>query len=180
MNPSDLKALPSPRFWRRVFCNLYEQLILLGVLAFTFLVPNLIIGIVFGIAIPSWLTFFYLYGVLALYFTWYWRRNGQTLAMQTWRIQLITADGYRPEKKQAFWRYVYGSLWLLPCLAVHATFPLRGWQIISLLFVVALFLWPLSIYIDRKHRQGLPDRMAGTKLIELSRYPKKEQVPTKA
>ena len=136
MNPGDLKALPSPRFWRRVFCNLYEQLILLGVLAFTFLVPNLIIGIVFGIAIPSWLTFFYLYGVLALYFTWYWRRNGQTLAMQTWRIQLITADGYRPEKKQAFWRYVYG--------------------------------------------QGLPDRMAGTKLIELPRYPKKEQVPTKA
>jgi len=66
MNPAELKALPSPRFWRRVFCNLYEQLILLGVLAFTFLVPNLIIGIVFGVAIPSWLTFFYLYGVLAL------------------------------------------------------------------------------------------------------------------
>jgi len=41
-------------------------------------------------------------------------------------------------------------------------------------------LWPLSIYIDRKHRQGLPDRMAGTKLIELPRYPKKEQAPTKA
>ena len=96
MNPSELNALPSPRFWRRVSCNLYEQLILLGVLALTYLVPNLIIGIVFGMAIPSWLTFFYLYGVLALYFTWYWRRNGQTLAMQTWRIQLITEDGYRP------------------------------------------------------------------------------------
>lgn len=58
MNPSELNALPSPRFWRRVSCNLYEQLILLGVLALTFLVPNLIIGIVFGMAIPSWLTFF--------------------------------------------------------------------------------------------------------------------------
>jgi uncharacterized RDD family membrane protein YckC len=174
MSPAELKALPSPRFWRRVFCNLYEQLILLGVLAFTFLVPNLIIGIVFGVAIPSWLTFFYLYGVLALYFTWYWRRSGQTLAMQTWRIQLITEDGYRPEKKQAFWRYVYGSLWLLPCLAIHAAFQLRGWQIISLLFVVALFCWPLTIYIDRKHRQGLPDRMAKTKLVELPRHPNKK------
>jgi len=132
------------------------------------------IGIIFGIAIPSWLTFFYLYGVLALYFTWYWRRNGQTLAMQTWRIQLITEDGYRPENKQAFWRYVYGSLWIVPCLVIHAAYPLRGWQIIGVLFVVSLFLWPLSIYIDPKQRQGLPDRMAGTKLVEQPRHPNKE------
>ncbi|NCX67040.1 MAG: hypothetical protein EBW95_05905, partial [Burkholderiaceae bacterium] len=45
--------------------------------------------------------------------------------------------------------------------------PLRGWQIIGLLFSVSLFLWPLSTYLDRKHRQGIPDRMAQTKLVQL-------------
>ena len=49
MNPSELNALPSPRFWRRVSCNLYEQLILLGVLALTFLVPNLIMALFLGL-----------------------------------------------------------------------------------------------------------------------------------
>jgi len=166
MNPSEFQELPTPSFWRRVFCNLYEQLLLVGVLALTFMVPNLLIGVLFGVAIPSWLSFFYLYGVLAVYFTWYWRRNGQTLAMQTWRMKLITDQGLPPNKKQALWRYVYGSLWIVPCLIVHAIYPLRGWQIIGLLFAVSLFLWPLSIYLDRK-RQGIPDRLAQTKLVQL-------------
>ncbi len=108
MNPAELNSLPPPRFWRRVFCNLYEQLLLVGVLALTFMVPNLLIGVLFGIAIPSWLSFFYLYGVLGFYFVWYWRRNGQTLAMQTWRIQIVAEDGGLLAKNQAHRRYGYG------------------------------------------------------------------------
>ena len=38
MTPAELDVLPSPQFWRRVSCSLYEQLVLLGVIAFTFLV----------------------------------------------------------------------------------------------------------------------------------------------
>jgi len=177
MNPTELNALPTPRFWRRVFCNLYEQLLLVGVLALTFMVPNLLIGVLFGIAIPSWLSFFYLYGVLGFYFVWYWRRNGQTLAMQTWRMQIVAEDGGLLAKNQAIWRYVYGSLWIVPCLIVHAIYPLRGWQIIGLLFTVSLFLWPLSMYLDRKHRQGVPDRMAQTKLVQLPPKSKTSAAP---
>ena len=71
MTPAELSALPSPQFWRRVSCTLYEQLVLLGVVALTFLVPNLALGILFGVSLPSWLTFLYLYVVLGLYFVWY-------------------------------------------------------------------------------------------------------------
>jgi hypothetical protein len=45
MTPAELNALPSPKFWRRVSCSLYEQLVLLGVVALTFLLPNLGLGI---------------------------------------------------------------------------------------------------------------------------------------
>ena len=170
MTPTELNALPAPRFWRRVFCTLYEQLVLLGVVALTFLLPNLALGILFGISLPSWLTFLYLYCVLGIYFVWYWTKTGQTLAMQTWRIRLIAANGMAPTRAQALQRYVYGSLWLLPCIGIQFCLELHRWQIIEMLFFVALFLWPLSIYLDRVNpdmRQGIPDRLARTRQVIL-------------
>ena len=143
---------------------------LLGVIAFTFLVPNLALGILFGVSLPSWLTFIYLYTVLGIYFVWYWTKSGQTLAMQTWRIRLIDQRGYTLNRRQAIWRYVYGSLWLVPCVLLQWMFHLEKWQIIEMLFSVALFFWPLSIYLDRrpqKDRQSLADRFSGTRLVEL-------------
>ena len=170
MTPAELSTLPSPHFWRRVSFCLYEQLVLLGVIALTFLVPNLGLGILFGIALPSWLTFIYLYAVLGLYFVWYWSKSGQTLAMQTWRIRMIDVNGFTLTRRQALWRYIYGSLWIIPCVLLQWAFHLEKWQIIEMLFAVALFFWPLTIYLDRRSpllRQSLPDRFAGTRLVEL-------------
>ena len=170
MTPAELNALPAPQFWRRVSCCLYEQLVLLGVIAFTFLVPNLGLGILFGVSLPSWLTFLYLYSVLGIYFVWYWTKSGQTLAMQTWRIRMVGANGFNLTRRQAIWRYVYGSLWIVPCAFLQWIFHLEKWQIIEMLFAVALFIWPLSIFLDRRNaslRQSLPDRMANSRLVEL-------------
>ena len=170
MTPAELNTLPAPSFWRRVSCGLYEQLVLLGVIAFTFLLPNLALGILFGVALPSWLTFFYLYFVLGVYFIWYWTKSGQTLAMQTWRVRIITANGFNLSRRQALWRYIYGSLWIIPCVLLQWLFHLEKWQIIEMLFSVALFIWPLTIYLDRRspnQRQSLPDRLAGSRLVEL-------------
>lgn len=170
MTPAELKVLPSPHFWRRVSCSLYEQLVLLGVIALTFLLPNLALGILFGVSLPSWVTFLYLYGVLGVYFVWYWTKSGQTLAMQTWRIRIIDLHGHTLTRKQAMWRYVYGSLWIIPCVGLQWVFHLQKWQIIEMLFTTALFLWPLSIYLDRcvsGDRQSIPDRLARTRLVEL-------------
>ncbi len=170
ITPAELDALPAPQFWRRASCVLYEQLVLLGVIALTFLVPNLGLGILFGFALPSWLTFLYLYAVLGIYFVWYWTKSGQMLAMQTWRVRMIGPGGCNLTRKQAIWRYVYGSLWLVPCVLLQWLLELQRWQIIEMLFAVALFLWPLSIYLDRVNplrRQSLPDRFARTRLVEL-------------
>lgn len=170
MTPAELSTLPAPGFWRRVSCCLYEQLVLLGVIAFTFLVPNLGLGILFGVSLPSWLTFLYLYTVLGVYFVWYWTKSGQTLAMQTWRIRMIGANGFNLTRRQAIWRYVYGSLWIVPCVFLQWIFHLEKWQIIEMLFSVALFIWPLSIFLDRRSaslRQSLPDRLANSRLVEL-------------
>ena len=170
MTPAELNVLPAPSFWRRVSCTLYEQLVLLGVIALTFLVPNLFLGILFGISLPSWLTFLYLYAVLAIYFVWYWTKSGQTLAMQTWRVRMIGGNGFNLSRRQALWRYIYGSLWIIPCIILQWILHLEKWQIIEMLFTAALLIWPLSIYLDRREpslRQSLPDRLAGSRLVEL-------------
>jgi uncharacterized RDD family membrane protein YckC len=173
ISAAELNEFPAPRFWRRVFCGLYEQLVLLGVIALTFLLPNLLLGVLFNLSLPNWLTFIYLYGVLGAYFVWYWRRTGQTLAMQTWRIRMVSKDGGAITRNQAIKRYFFGSLWLAPCMLLQWIFELHRWQILEMLFAVALFLWPLSIYLQRSNplqRQGLPDRWAGTKLVELPKH----------
>jgi hypothetical protein len=90
--------------------------------------------------------------------------------MQTWRIRIINQHGHTLGRRQALWRYIYGSLWIFPCILLQAVLHLQKWQIIEMLFVVALLIWPLSIYLDRanpKGSQSLPDRIAGTRLIEL-------------
>jgi uncharacterized RDD family membrane protein YckC len=112
--------------------------------------------------------------VLAFYFVWYWTHTGQTLAMQTWRVKLVNVSGARLSRRQALWRYVYGSLWLVPCILIQASAELQKWGIIGLLFAVSLFLWPLSIYLDPRHRQTIPDRLGKTKLITLPKIEKKK------
>ena len=90
--------------------------------------------------------------------------------MQTWRVRMIGPGGYNLTRRQAIWRYVFGSLWIVPCVLLQWLFGLQKWQIIEMLFTVALFLWPLSIYLDRVNPllcQSLPDRFGKTRLVEL-------------
>lgn len=90
---------------RRFASMLYEVLLLLGVLALTFLVPMLILGIGFGVLPPGGVMWVWIYLVLGGYFVWYWRQGGQTLAMQTWKLRIVTADGAPVSLRQAWLRY---------------------------------------------------------------------------
>lgn len=129
---------------RRLASLLYEQMLLLGVLALTFLVPYLILGVAWGIEAPGWVEWLHLFLVLGFYFVWYWHRGGQTLAMQTWRLQLVDArSGTPPPLRQAVLRYAL------------------SWP--SMLFFGAGVLWCL---FDRE-RQFLHDRLAGTRIVLL-------------
>lgn len=128
---------------RRLASLLYEALLLLGVLALTFLVPYLLLGVFFQIAPAGWAAWLHIYLVLGAYFIWYWRRRGQTLAMQTWRLRLVTADGRVPSVATGWLRYTL------------------AWP--SLLCFGFGLAWAL---IDRD-RQFLHDRLAGTRIVLL-------------
>lgn len=119
---------------------LYESLLLLGVLSVAFMLPNLAIGLAFGITPPGPLLALHIFIAIGAYFLWYWRHGGQTLAMQTWKMRLVGSDGGRPSMARLCLRY---------CLA---------WP--SVLCYGVGLAWAL---FDRD-RQFLHDRLAGTRL----------------
>jgi uncharacterized RDD family membrane protein YckC len=170
---SYLRSLPAPTIKRRIALNLYEMLVLFGVLAFTFLVPHLTIGVLFEVTAPSAILMAHVYLVLAFYFMWYWTKTGQTLAMQTWRIQLVSEDGAIMKRSQALMRFAIGSLWLIPAaLLLFINIKMNpsasmGGSVSIIFFSITLFLWPLSAVLDRKNRQSIPDRWSGTRLVQL-------------
>jgi len=87
--------------------------------------------------------FFQLYLALiaGAYFVWQWSRSGQTLAMKTWRLRLVTRQGSPVGMGQACARYLIA--------------------LAGLLLFGAGFLWA---GLDSE-RQFLHDRIAGTRIV---------------
>jgi uncharacterized RDD family membrane protein YckC len=150
------------------------MLILLGVWAIGYLVPSLLLGILMNIQVPQWLAFGHVYVLFGIYFTWYWTRTGQTLAMQTWKVKMVGENNQLLNRGQAMIRYAISSLWLIPTIIIYILFkyvflsPLGHWPTIELLFCMILLFWPLTCLFDRQNPQGaqsIADRLAKTKLI---------------
>jgi uncharacterized RDD family membrane protein YckC len=108
---------------------------------------------------------YWLFVVLGIYFSWFWRYGGQTLAMKTWRIQVLTRDGTPLSWTRAVPRYVLAWLWFLPGLAAARYLNAQGWMLVALP-TLNMLLWALAVFLDRD-RQFLHDRLAGTRIIQL-------------
>jgi len=122
---------------------LYETVLLVGVLSFAFVLPHLLLGMVRKAAVHGALLWLHVFVVLLLYFGWLWKRNGQTLAMQTWKIRLVSTAGGALTTRQILMRYML------------------AWP--SLLLGGIGLAWAL---VDRD-RQFLHDRLSRTRLIRI-------------
>ncbi len=135
---ADCRNTP-PGLLRRLASMVYESLLVLALLfvaAFIYLQFR-------NPQAPGGMIFFQLYLALVTgaYFLWFWTHGGQTLAMKTWRLRLVTVEGGRVPLARAVAR-------LLLAVAGIACFGLG----------LAWALW------DREG-QFLHDRLAGTRLV---------------
>ena len=102
-----------------------------------------------------------LFALGALYCVWSWSDGRRTLAMKTWRLRLVRADGEALDRRTALARYL--AAWLGPALALVAYLLLHpashgahaAW------LVGFNFLWA---FID-PGRRFLHDRIAGTWIV---------------
>ncbi len=140
--PRPVVTLASLR--RRLACLLYESLLLLGVFAAGFLLPQVLLGIALGATLPGWLSWLHLFVLFGVYFVCLWRRNGQTLAMQTWQVQLVDEHGRPPSLARCLLRYAL-------C-----------WPGMLLLASGVGLIWTAFVDADRQFPH---DRIAGTRLV---------------
>lgn len=96
-------------------CFVYEGVLLFGVLMAAGLVYAVAAGQRDAMVGRHGLQLF-VFVVLGVYFSWFWTHGGQTLAMKTWRIRLVRADGARLSMPRAWLRYLLCWLWFAPAL----------------------------------------------------------------
>jgi uncharacterized RDD family membrane protein YckC len=140
-NAMPATALIYPGIRRRLASGIYDGLLLIGVAALAWLLPHIVIGQLFHVVAPGPVLAAHLVLLLGFYFLWYWHHGGQTLAMQTWKIRLISVTGNAPARGQLITRFVL------------------AWPSIG--FFGAGLMWAL---FDRD-RQFLHDRFAGTRIV---------------
>ncbi len=137
-------TLPPAPFLTRIAAMVYESLL---VTAVVFVASFIIIPVVGEMHAPWQRHLFqvYILSVTFVYFSAFWLRSGQTLAMKTWRIRLVQQNGNTLTFRQAAFRFALA----LP----------------GLLLAGLGFWWAL---IDRD-KQFLHDRIAGTRLVRVPR-----------
>lgn len=156
----------TPTLRRRLTCMLYEAVLLFGVLMASTAVYVFARPLLQRLGIDSTLTMqLWSFLVLGGYFTWFWQRSGQTLAMQTWRIRVVTADGKPPRWPRAALRFVLAWLWLPPSAAIGHLLGLVKGPFVGAL-AAGLLIWVMLAWLDPR-RQFLHDRLAGTRLVDL-------------
>ena len=143
MQDNAIAPTPAPLL-ARFAVMVYESLLITAVV---FVASFIIIPVVGDLHAPWQRHLFqvYILGILFAYFSAFWLRSGQTLAMKTWRIRLVQQNGDTLSFKQAVLRFALALTGLL---------------------LAGIGYW--WAFFDRD-KQFLHDRLAGTRLIQVPR-----------
>lgn len=152
-----------PGIARRLACFLYEGVLLFGIVMIAGLLWSVVTNQRHALVGTFGLRAF-LFGVLGLYFVYFWSRHGQTLAMRTWHIRLVTRDGAVPSVARGIARYVLAWLWFVPALTLLWASGLRGGGVTTAVLCAGVLTYA---GLARLHpeRQYLHDVLCGTRLV---------------
>ena len=131
-----------PTLGRLLGSLFYECLVVFSLLLVAFWIPQSLL-LAAGFHPPGSVLLAHLMLLLLIYFLWFWLNSGQTLAMKTWQLRLISTEGHHIRPAQALFRY------------------LAAWA--SLLLCGSGYLW---VVFDPE-RRFLHDRLAGTRIVWL-------------
>jgi uncharacterized RDD family membrane protein YckC len=161
-----LPATPSLR--RRMACWFYEGVLLFAVALIAALLFSVATNMRSGIASQRPLLTGFLLVVFAVYFCFFWSK-GQTLAMKTWRINVVDQYGRRLTQGRALIRFVYCWTWFLAPLALYTSgrTDVRQSGVAAVVWIAA---WALLSFMHPQ-RQFWHDAWAGTRLVDAPQQP---------
>lgn len=107
----------------------------------------------------------FLFLILAIYFSWFWSRGGQTLAMRAWHLRVVDQQGRPLTQWRALLRFLLSWLWFLPALA--SVWLLDEHRSLGAIFGAMAAGIVAYLLIARMHpqRQFLHDVLGGTRLV---------------
>jgi uncharacterized RDD family membrane protein YckC len=156
-------SAPAPGLRRRLAAFVYEGVLLFGVL--------MIAALAYGLATQQRHALVGMHGlqlflflVLGLYFTWFWSHGGQTVAMKTWQVRLLSRDGQAVGVARAWLRYVLSWLWFVPALVGIYLAGLRSGGAISLALLAGILGYAQLARLNPR-RQFLHDLISRTELV---------------
>ena len=153
----------TPGLARRLAAFLYEGVLLFGVVMMAAYLYSSLTQQRHALQGKAGLQAF-LFAVLAIYFTWFWSRGGQTVAMKAWHIRLVLADGRPVPQVRALVRYLLSWLWFLPALgAVHLS-GLQGNGLYAAALLTGVLAYASLVWL-RPDRQFWHDAVCGTRLV---------------
>ena len=150
--------------WRRLAAFVYEGLLLFGVVMLAGFIYGTLTQQRHALQGQTGLKIF-VFLVLGAYFVWFWSRHGQTLAMRTWRLRLVRADGAGIGWVRACCRYVLAWLWFLPAWAAQAAAGLQGAGVTFGMMLTGILAYVLVARF-LPDRQFLHDWICGTCIID--------------
>ena len=154
----------APGLARRLAAFIYEGVLLFGVVMIAGLVYSGLTQQRHALQGRVGLMLF-LFMVLGLYFSWFWSRGGQTVAMKAWHIRLLSADGRPVSQARAAARYVLSWLWFLPATAAVYSAGLHAKAEIVTAMVVGVLAYAALAWL-RPDRQFWHDAVCGTRLVD--------------
>jgi uncharacterized RDD family membrane protein YckC len=159
-----ISGLGTPTAGSRLLCACYEFCLLFAV---TFVSGYLFLSLLQWqwplsplrlMAYQGWM-----FWVIGSYFVWFWRHGGQTLAMKTWKIRLVSTRAGGLSMLQSLTRYALLWIGLVPAAIIAGVYPEHSQRAVAVWLAIQLlcFGW---MFIDRD-RQFLHDRLSGTRLV---------------
>lgn len=166
MTPVEPAALVAPGLGRRFAALAYEGVLLFGVLMLSGWLYSSLTQQRHALQGKAGLQAF-IFIVLAIYFVWFWSHGGQTVAMKTWRLRLVGADGTPVTQGRALLRYLLCWLWFVPSLlAVHLA-GLNSVPSMTLTVVSGVLAYGASSRLHPQ-RQFLHDALSGTRVVDFN------------
>jgi uncharacterized RDD family membrane protein YckC len=158
------EGLRAPGVWRRLVCMVYEGVLLFGVVMIAGYLYSSLTQQRHALQGRSGLQAF-LFVVLAIYFTWFWSHGGQTVAMKTWHIRLVRADGAPVPQPRALARYLLSWLWFVPALLALRLSGLSGAGVTFGTILAGVMAYA-ALALLRRDRQFWHDVVCGTRLVD--------------
>ena len=159
-------ALMAPSLMRRMASFVYEGLLLFGI----GLIPGAIGALFFALtgqqhALQSELALQIIAVLIyAVYFGWFWSARGQTLAMKTWHIRVVTAQGQPLSQARALARFAASCAWVAPAVLIAH---LNGWSPRETLAAVGIGVVAYALLaLLHPQRQFWHDALCGTRLVD--------------